>query len=146
MFEREWKQARGTVVAVKDLTSWTSDPQSMVTQSKPHEYVVDVQPGDEPALRATFRDPYIRGHMDHPTEGQVIDVLYHPKSQKVKLIEEQWKHSDDESERQHQAEEDRFEAAKRGAPGEHAPPPDAGRSRVIGPTGEQRVLRPDAEA
>lgn len=141
MFEH-WQQAKATVVAVKDLTNWTGDPNSDWTQSTPHEYVVDVRPDSEPPFRATFRDPYLRGHRDHPTEGQVIDVLYHSKSHDVKLIAEQWKHSDDELQEQQQAEDARFEAASKAAPGESAPEAASGPG-VVHFTGGDRVRRID---
>jgi len=119
MFGRDWEKAEATVVAVKDLTSWTGDPDSDITQSTPHEYVVDVRPEAQPPFRATFRDPLVRGHMDHPSEGQVINVLCRPKSSEAKLIADEWKRSSGKS--QKQAEEERFEAAKHGAPGDAAP-------------------------
>ncbi len=118
MFEH-WVLAKATVIAVKDLSSWTSDPDSDWTQSTPHEYVVDVRPDDQPPFRATFRDPYLRGHRAYPTEGQLIDVLYQPKSHNVKLIAEQWKFFDENDGKR--AEDERFEAASQGAPGEPAP-------------------------
>jgi len=122
VFGRDWETAEATVVAVKDLANWSGDPQSQTTQSKPHEYVVDVRPEGQPPFRATFRDPYVRGHMDHPDEGQVIQVLYRPKSHEVKLNHEDWKLSSGKSDDDKQAEDARFDAAKHGSPGQPAAP------------------------
>ncbi len=47
--------------------------------------------------------------MDHPREGQVINVLCYPKSQKVKLIAQDWTY--------YPAEDERFDAAEHGSPG-----------------------------
>jgi hypothetical protein len=118
VFGHDWEEAEATVIAVKDLKSWTGDPSSQITQSPPHEYVVDVRPGGGAPFRATFRDPYVRGTMaDHPREGQTIKVLCQPKAQKAKLIESEWKHSADADKEAKRAEDDRFEAAKKDAPG-----------------------------
>ena len=117
MFKHGWEEAEATVIAVKELKSWTGDPSSQITQSTPHEYVVDVRPAGGSPFRATFRDPYVRGTMDHPSEGQVIKVLCQPKSQKAKLIEDEWKHASDPGKVAQRAEDDRFEAAKKGEPG-----------------------------
>src|SRR5258707_6953642 len=122
MFGCDWKTAEATVIAVKDLTNWSGDPDSAYTQSRPHEYVVDVRPDGEPQFRATFRDSYIRGFIDHPSEGEVIKVLYHPKSQKLKLIADDWKYPAGKSKDEKQAEDERFDAAKHGAPGQSAAP------------------------
>jgi hypothetical protein len=120
MFGRDWEKAEATAVAVKEITSWTGDPDSDVTQSIPHEYVVDVRPEGQPPFRATFRDAFVRGHMDHPSEGQVINVLCRPKSGDAKLIADEWKKSSGKSDAK-RAEEDRFDAAKQGSPGDAAP-------------------------
>jgi hypothetical protein len=117
VFGRGWDEAEATVVAVKELKSWSGDPSSQITQSKPHEYVVDVRPTGAAPFRTTFRDPYLRGTMDHPREGQVIKVLCQPKSQKAKLIEHEWKHSSDAGDEAKHVEADRFDSAKKGAPG-----------------------------
>jgi hypothetical protein len=122
MFGRDWEKAEATVVAVKDLTNWTGDPDSDFTQSRPHEYVVDVRPEGQPPFRATFRDPRVRGYMDHPSEGQIINVLCRPKSGEAKLIADEWKKSSGKSKGEKQAEEERFDAAKHGSPGEPAAP------------------------
>jgi hypothetical protein len=41
----------------------------------PEPRPVHVRPGGGTPFRTTFRDPYLRGYMDHPVEGQVINVL-----------------------------------------------------------------------
>jgi len=128
MFGRDWEQAQATVVAVKDLSNWSGDPDSQSTQSRPHEYVVDVRPDGQPPFRATFRDSYVRGTMDHPVEGQLINVLYQPKSHKVKLIAEEWKYTSGKSKDDQRAEDERFAAAQHGAPGEAAAPLPGGSS------------------
>lgn len=118
VFGHDWEEAEATVVAVKDLKSWSGDPSSQITQSTPHEYVVDVRPAGGVPFRTTFRDPYIRGTMtDHPREGQTIKVLCQPKAQKAKLVESEWKQSADRGKEAERAQDDRFEAAKKGAPG-----------------------------
>ncbi len=122
MFGRDWETAEATVAAVKDLASWTGDPDSATTQSRPHEYVVDVRPEGQAPFRATFRDPYIRGYRDHPSEGQVIEVLYQTKSQKVKLPADDWKYTSGKSKDEMQAEDQRFDAAAHSSPGQSAPP------------------------
>lgn len=91
MFERDWEPAKAKIIAMKELSNWSDDPSSNFQQSAPYEYVVDVQPSGQPTFRATFRDPYLRGDMAHPREGEVVNVRYHPKSHKVKLIAEEWK-------------------------------------------------------
>jgi len=126
MFGREWETAEATVIAVKELTSWSGDPSSDFTQSKPHEYVVDVRPEGQPQFRATFRDPYIRGYMDHPQEGQVIKVLWRPKSHDVKLNPDDWKYTTGKTKDEKQAEDDRFAAAQHGPPGQAAAPESGG--------------------
>jgi len=126
VFGRGWEEAEATVVAVKDLTNWSGDPDSASTQSRPHEYVVDVRPASQPPFRAKFRDPYVRGHMDHPGEGQVINVLCQPKSQKVKLITDEWKYSSGKGKDEKQAEDERFDAAEHGSPGQPAAPSPEG--------------------
>lgn len=128
MFGWDWEQAQATVVAVKDLSNWSGDPDSQITLSRPHEYVVDVRPDEQPPFRATFRDPYVRGSMDHPVEGQVINVLYQPTSHKVKLIAEEWKYTSGKSKDGQRAEGERFGAAQHGAPGEAAAPLPGGSS------------------
>jgi hypothetical protein len=60
--------------------------------------------------------------MDHPREGQVINVLCYPKSQKVTLIAQDWKYSPGKSDDEQQAEEERFNAAEHGSPGQSAAP------------------------
>lgn len=122
MFGHGWEEAEATVIAVKELKSWSGDPSSSITQSKPREYVVDVRPAGAAPFSTTFRDPYVRGTMDHPSEGQVIKVLCQPKSQKAKLIEHEWKHSTDPGKEAQHAEDDRFEAAKKGDPGSPGAP------------------------
>ena len=67
--------------------------------------------------------------MDHPTEGQQIQVLCQPKSQKAKLIDDEWKHASGACKDAKQEEDDRFDSAKEGAPGS----PDA----AVGSTSDQ---------
>ena len=122
MFGRDWQQAQATVVVVKDLSNWSGNPDSQITQSRPHEYVLDVRPDGQPPFRATFRDPHVRGNIDHPVEGQVINVLYQPKSHKVRLIAEEWEYTSGTSKDDQRAEDERFAAAQHGAPGEAVAP------------------------
>jgi hypothetical protein len=70
------------VVATRATLNWSR------TNATPHEYVVDVRPANEPPFRATFHDPLMHGHFDHPVEGQVINVLFNPRSHEVKLSDE----------------------------------------------------------
>ena len=69
-----------------------------------------------PPTRATFRDPYVRGYRDHPSEGQVIKVFYRPRCHEVKLNPEDWKYSSGKSKDEKQAADERFETAEHGSP------------------------------
>jgi len=80
MFKNSWESAEATVVAERLLTHW-----SRSSGAVPHEYVVDVRPLDRAPFRATFHEPLLHGHYDHPGPGEVINVLFDPKSMEVKL-------------------------------------------------------------
>jgi hypothetical protein len=79
---RDWEPAQATVVATRILDNWSR------TNATPYEYVVDVRPADEAPFRATFHDPLMHGHWNHPAQGDVVNVLFHPKSHEVKLSDE----------------------------------------------------------
>ena len=84
MFEH-WEPAPATVVATERLSNWSR--QNLHGPACPYEYIVDVQPS-QPAFRATFHDALMHGYVKHPAQGDVVNVLFDPKSHKVKLGDE----------------------------------------------------------
>ena len=85
MFEH-WESAEATVVATRRLSNWSR--QGVEGPACPYEYIVDVRPAGEPTFRATFHDALMHGNVKHPAEGDVVNVLFDAKSQKVKLSDE----------------------------------------------------------
>lgn len=82
MLGHDWQPAQATVVAARPLGNWSR------TNATPYEYVVDVRPAGREAFRAMFHDPLMHGHWHHPAEGEVVNVLFNPKSREVKLADE----------------------------------------------------------
>src|SRR6266487_2400174 len=85
MFERDWELAEATIITERLLTHWSRGAGDATV---PREYVADVRPQGQPPFRATFHEPLIHGHYDHPRAGQVANVLFNPKTHKVKLSPE----------------------------------------------------------
>jgi hypothetical protein len=67
MFEH-WEPAPATVVAVKRLSNWSR--QGLEGPACPYEYIVDVQPSDQPPFRATFHDALMHGYGAAPGAGR----------------------------------------------------------------------------
>lgn len=86
MFEHDWQPAEATIVEERPLTNWSRTVGGNYTV--PREYVADVRPEGQAPFRATFHEPLTHGHYDHPRPGDVVNVLFNPKSHKVKLSPE----------------------------------------------------------
>jgi hypothetical protein len=125
MLERDWEPAEATIVSERLLTNWGRGARGNATV--PHEYVVDVRPQAQPPFRATFHEPLMHGHYDHPRPGDVVNVLFNPKNHKVKLGPE-YRISPRQQERE---KDEQFQAIADAAPGTQAEPPAT--SRVIKP-------------
>jgi hypothetical protein len=85
MFGHDWESAEATIIAESLLTSWSRGTGDATV---PHEYVADVRPEGEAPFRATFHEPLMHGHSEHPRPGEVVNVLFDPKSHNVKLAPE----------------------------------------------------------
>ncbi|MCW2626434.1 MAG: hypothetical protein JWR48_3156 [Mycobacterium sp.] len=85
MFGHDWESAEATIIAESLLTSWSRGTGDATV---PHEYVADVRPEGEAPFRATFHEPLMHGHSEHPRPGEVVNVLFDAKSHNVKLAPE----------------------------------------------------------
>jgi hypothetical protein len=73
MFGHDWESAEATIIAERLLTNWSRGTGDATV---PHEYVADVSPQGEAPFRATFHEPLMHGHSEHPRPGEVVNVLF----------------------------------------------------------------------
>jgi hypothetical protein len=80
MFGRQWAKAQAKVI---DYNSRADN----LTGGRMSDYVVDVMPADEPPFRATFRHRRWNpsSNFAAPSMGDVVGVLFDPKSHEVKF-------------------------------------------------------------
>ncbi|HSO97026.1 MAG TPA: SHOCT domain-containing protein [Acidimicrobiia bacterium] len=110
---RHWESAEATIVATQVAVTTAAGYVDRL------EYAVDVHPADGSAFRVTLREPkFIKGGFHQPQIGDVVGVLFDPKTHDAKF--------DTSDQRltitfQEQREREAFETAASGAPGTAAP-------------------------
>jgi Short C-terminal domain len=109
MVGRHWEAVEGTIVATQVAVITAAGYKNRL------EYAVDVQPASGPALRVTLREPkFIKGGFSQPAVGDVVGVLFDPKSKDAKFDTSDprlWITTREEAERS------AFEAAASASPG-----------------------------
>jgi hypothetical protein len=80
MVGRHWETAEGTIVATQVAVQTAAGYVNRL------EYAVDVQPASGTVVRVTLREPkFIKGGFSQPAVGDVVAVLYDPKSGDAKF-------------------------------------------------------------
>jgi hypothetical protein len=103
---KRWEAADATIVAMRP---WTTSDEGRVQK---WEFVADVRPSNGPPFRATFHDGFFVRKAGTPSVGEVVGVLFDPKSHKVKF---------DQSDLAPEPRPDPFQAAASAAPGTPVP-------------------------
>src|SRR5450631_4426695 len=80
MFGRNGESAEGTIVATQVAVQTQAGYEDRL------EYVTDVHPATGSAFRVTLQEPkFIKGGFAQPAVGQVVGVLFDPKSKNAKF-------------------------------------------------------------
>ena len=113
MVGHHWEPAEATIVATKVAVITAAGYVNRL------EYAVDVHPADGTDFRVTLREPkLIKGGFHQPQIGDVIGVLFDPKTHEAKFDTSDQRLTITYKE---QKERDVFEAAASAAPGTAAP-------------------------
>src|ERR1700680_4471398 len=80
MVGRHWESAEATIVATQVAVITAAGYKNRL------EYAVDVHPASGPVVRVTLREPkFIKGGFSQPAVGDVVGVLFDPKSKDAKF-------------------------------------------------------------
>ncbi len=117
-----WQPGTATVVSRRLLKEWrTNDEHSVGTKRRKFEFILDVRPDDDtPRYRATCTD----SSFDN-VQGDEVQVLCKPKSQKVKFDADRILHPEKyhpQQPKRSDAEDARWEQIKGDEPGSVPPP------------------------
>jgi hypothetical protein len=106
-FGKHWVKADGVILAQR---------QTGIGDTKRTEYVVEVRPADALPFRGKVKEPQLNRHFLPPSDGDTVGVEYDPGSQDVRFDSDDGRTNLQVGNRAWQAaQEDRFDAALRGA-------------------------------